>query len=255
MIEASTPGLDAMAAKQARGLNLLQENKAEAAAQAQKEKERSDAAKQQAAVGRDNRHLSRDIKRAQLTGRVSNFVRDYAMRSSAVNQATTVSGKRVDYVDLPNVGAIDISSGQIIRGELFKDTTSQNVSSGEASAVDCGLGLYLVGDSIWVHPGTVAGQLPPGVDPIKGKFVANGGSGQVYAGVRINSTGAVTTVILSGGSTPGDTDTAFYLTLGGYAYDGSNASYYNYGCGSVTATICRNWFKATAPFYGVTLAR
>jgi len=136
---------------------------------------------------------------------------------------------------------------------------------GGGSGDTCALGLYTksVGTAenpqfqVWVYPGIVAGQLPSGMDPIEGKNIANGGSGDVWAEVVVNqTTGSVTSVNVTGGSnTPDNSDTSFYLTLGYYEYNGDSSSVSNYGCGSVDATICRNWFAAEAPFYGVTMTR
>ena len=110
---------------------------------------------------------------------------------------------------------------------------------------------------VWINPGTVAGELPAGFDPTEGKSIAGSGSGEVWAEVNINqTTGAIVSVAVDGGSTtPENTSTAFYYTLGYYAYDGSSASVTNYGCGGVEVTVCRNWYAAEAPWYGVTLNR
>jgi hypothetical protein len=124
-----------------------------------------------------------------------------------------------------------------------------------------GLALYTktVGENtqVWIDAGTVAGELPSGFDPADGKFIASGGSGSVWAEANINqTTGEVVSVaVTGGGSTPNNTNTSFYYTLGYYEYDGDSASVINYGCGGVEVTICRNWFAGTAPFYGVTLSR
>lgn len=110
---------------------------------------------------------------------------------------------------------------------------------------------------LWVTPGTVAGQTPPDFTS-DGKNIANGGSGDVWAEVNVNEeTGEVVSVAVAGGSSmPDDTDTAFYYILGQYEFSGDDSpTVTNYGCGSVNATICRNWFAAEAPFFGVTLSR
>jgi hypothetical protein len=103
----------------------------------------------------------------------------------------------------------------------------------------------------------VAGQLPSGFDPSEGKSIASGGSGNAWAEVNINEeTGEIVSVDVDGGSsTPDNTDTSFYYTLGYYEYDGNSATVTNYGCGSIDVTVCRNWFAAEAPFYGVTMTR
>ncbi len=110
---------------------------------------------------------------------------------------------------------------------------------------------------VWVGAGTVNGELPSGFDPIDGKNIANGGSGDVWAEVNINGeTGEIISAVVNGGgNTPENTDTSFYYTLGHYQYDGNIPSIMNYGCGGIDVTICRNWFALEAPFYGVSLTR
>jgi hypothetical protein len=136
----------------------------------------------------------------------------------------------------------------------------------EGGGGDCfGLALYTktVGTppntttEVWVGAGTVAGQLPSGFDPEEGKNIASSGSGSVWAEVNIDGTTGdiVSVAVTGGGTTPNNTDTSFYYALGYYEYDGVSASVTNYGCGSLDATICRNWFAAEAPFYGVTINR
>jgi hypothetical protein len=110
---------------------------------------------------------------------------------------------------------------------------------------------------VWIGAGTIAGDLPSGFDPAEGKIIASGGSGDVWAEININETTGevVSFVVTGGGSTPNNTNTSFYYTLGYYEYDGDSASVTNYGCGSLNVAICRNWFAAEAPFYGATMTR
>jgi hypothetical protein len=110
---------------------------------------------------------------------------------------------------------------------------------------------------VWIGAGTVAGGLPSGFDPSEGKSIASGGSGNVWAEVNIDQyTGEIISVAVTGGaSTPNNTETSFYYTIGYYEYDGNSATVTNYGCGSIDVTVCRNWFAAEAPFYGVTMTR
>jgi hypothetical protein len=128
-----------------------------------------------------------------------------------------------------------------------------------------GLALYTktvgTGDSastqVWIGAGTVAGKLPSDFDPSEGKSISSGGSGYVWAKVEIDEiTGEITSVeVSSGGSTPQETNTSFYHTLGYYEYDGTSPSIANYGCGSVEVSVCRNWFTDEPPFYGVGWSR
>jgi hypothetical protein len=136
---------------------------------------------------------------------------------------------------------------------------------GEDGESCIGLNLYTktVGNppnttqQVWVGAGTVAGQLPSGFDPSEGKNIANSGSGDVWAEVNINgNTGEIVSVEVDGGSaTPNNTNSSFYYTLGFYKYENGNPSVVNYGCGSVTVAICRNWFATNPPFYTVTFFR
>jgi hypothetical protein len=127
-----------------------------------------------------------------------------------------------------------------------------------------GLGLYIksTGGSnpqsqVWVGAGIVAGELPSGFDPTDGKFIASGGSGNVWARVNIDQeTGEIISVAVDGGgSTPQNTNTSFYYALGFYSYSNNAPTITNYGCGSLGVDVCRNWFRSTPPFYGVTFRR
>ena len=111
---------------------------------------------------------------------------------------------------------------------------------------------------VWVNPGLVAGELPSGMDNAEGKIIAGSGSGDVWAEVNVSQqTGEVTSVAVTGGSsTPANSDTAYYLALGYYEFQsGEPPTITNYGCGSVDVRVCRNWFAAASPYYGVSLTR
>jgi len=107
---------------------------------------------------------------------------------------------------------------------------------------------------VWIGAGTVAGQLPSGLDPMEGKLIASDGSGDVWAVLNINGdTGEIVSTTIEGGTSILDNpNTSFHYPLGHYEYNESGgASITNYGCGSINAAICRNWFTASPPFYGV----
>jgi hypothetical protein len=137
----------------------------------------------------------------------------------------------------------------------------------EASGGCVGLALYIkpftsgvppvTVKQVWIGAGTIAGQLPSGFNPIEGIFIASSGSGAVWAQININETTGqiISTSVNSGASRPQNTSTNFYYSLGSYAYNGSNPTVINFGCGSLNATICRNWFAANPPFYGVNFTR
>lgn len=132
---------------------------------------------------------------------------------------------------------------------------------GSDSAECIGLALYkkIIGTTtqVWISAGTVAGDLPSGFDPAEGKSIASGGSGNVWAEVDISGTTGdiVSVAVTSGGTTPNDSDRSFYYTLGNYSYTDGVPTITNYGCGSVTAAVCRNWFATSPPFYQVTFFR
>lgn len=139
-------------------------------------------------------------------------------------------------------------------------------SIGGGDGTSCiGLALYAktVGtppnttQQVWIGAGAVAGQLPSGFDPSEGKFIASGGSGNVWAEVNINGQtgGIVSVAVAGGGGTPSNTNTSFYYALGYYEYVEDSASVTNYGCGSVAVYVCRRWFVSSPPYYGVTFER
>ena len=110
---------------------------------------------------------------------------------------------------------------------------------------------------VWIGAGTVAGDLPPGFDNSEGGIIAGGGSGNVWAEVNVSqTTGEVVSVaVTGGGTTPPNSDTAYYYTLGYYLYTDGVPTVTNYGCGSVDVRVCRNWFAAESPYYGVSVTR
>lgn len=140
--------------------------------------------------------------------------------------------------------------------------TDRGGGGGTIAPTCIGLNLYVrtveESQQVWVGAGTVAGEIPLGFDPADGKNIANGGSGLVWAEVNINeTTGEIVSVAVEGGSTttPEDTSTAFYYTLGAYSYDDSMATVTNFGCGSLEFTACRNWFVAAPPYFTADFTR
>jgi uncharacterized coiled-coil protein SlyX len=166
---------------------------------------------------------------------------------------------------LPDIPKFDFKETKQESGRLEDDPeVTQEVLQGGGGSSCIGLNLYTRttegGDSeVWVGAGTIAGQVPAGFDPAEGKLVASNGSGYVWAEINIRGdTGEITSVeVDSGGSVPEDNGSLFYYTMGYYEYTGSppTASVTNYGCGSLSATICRNWFASASPYYGVTIFR
>jgi hypothetical protein len=164
-------------------------------------------------------------------------------------------------LDVTHSTVIEGAAGNERAGSLPSDD-AYYLGGGGGSCFGLGLFVKTVGEGenatqqVWVSPGSVGGKTPPGFGE-EGKNIANGGSGQVWAEVNINDqTGEIVSVAVDGGGqTPTNSDTAKYLTLGSYEYDGKSAKVTNWGCGSVNVTVCRNWFTNQAPFYGVSMGR
>jgi hypothetical protein len=268
-IEASTPGLDAMAERDRDGQTLTQSLEQKRKAKEEAEAQKREDNKARAAQNRDARKLLRGLRRAEITGRVNQFVRDWASQNAAVNRAVNARGQTVNVAELPGVGTLDLGTGKLIDEPLFKAPTSSveipPEGGGGASCIGLGLEVRTVGNSdppvyqIWANPGTINGDTPPGMDSQEGKLVATGGSGQVWAEVEVNQeTGEVTGVDLdSGSSTPENSDDKYYYALGNYEFPGGDdpPTVTNYGCGTIDVRVCRNWFAAESPYYGVTLTR
>lgn len=136
-------------------------------------------------------------------------------------------------------------------------TVTETPQTIQPQQVQCALGLYTKESSVWVAAGTVAGELPAEFNAMDGKIISSGGSGNVWAKVNVNNEGSIVSVSVDGGgSTPSNTNTSFYYTLGYYKYSSDGVPILtNYGCGSLDVTVCRNWFAAEAPFYGVSFSR
>lgn len=117
------------------------------------------------------------------------------------------------------------------------------------------------GDNVLnVRESTIAGDSPSGFTAGLMPLTIADSAGVVYAKLTINgTTGAVTAVAVEKATTmPSATATVHYEQLGSYTVTGSGGSAViaatNTRYGPVPATICRNWFAAEAPFYGVTFS-
>ena len=110
-----------------------------------------------------------------------------------------------------------------------------------------------------VSSGTIAGQEPSGFTEGSKEFSVSA-SGVIYAQVTVNSTtGAITARALNNGSSlPANTATVFHEQIGTYTVTGTGdaraVSVSNSRCGSVYVNICRIWYAASAPFYGVSIS-
>ncbi len=123
--------------------------------------------------------------------------------------------------------------------------------------------LILVSDGstkkIRVVYSTLAGGLPSGfsyADDPPYLLTPTGTSGVVCGGVTIEESYGS---ILPNGrflaiypEVPVNTTDTFYQEIGSYSLDGDTLAVVNARYGPIDATICRNWFAAEAPFWGVT---
>lgn len=110
-----------------------------------------------------------------------------------------------------------------------------------------------------VSSATIAGQEPSGFTAGSKEFSVSS-SGVIYAQITVNSTtGAISARALNNGlSLPANTATVFYEQIGTYTVTGTgdarSVSVANSRCGSLSVNICRNWYAATAPFFGVSFS-
>ena len=207
------------------------------------------------------RKLERDIRQFQQTGRVSSWLAGETLKAEAAQNAAQQSAFRQQVVDVISSPASPILIGPIVPPNEPLNKKPEIRAEGGGGSECNGLGLYTKKEGtttqVWVGAGSVASKQPSGFDTEKGKSVASSGSGDVWAEVTVDQeTGEITSVDVGAqGNTPTNTTTKFYYTLGYYKYEGTKTTVTNYGCGSVEAIICRNWFAAESPYYGVTLNR
>jgi hypothetical protein len=209
--------------------------------------------------GSMGRKIARELRQFEATGRVSNWLAGETIKAESKRE---VPSSVVD--DFVRRGAAP--SAFQVQPALPFGGLPQYVptipSEGESGGDGCvGLALYTrtVNEiiQVWISAGTVNGVLPSGLNAQDGKFIASTGSGQVWAEIDINeNTGAITSVqVNSGSNTPSNTNAKFYYPLGVYSYSESIPTVTNYGCGSISVTVCRNWFASQSPYYGVTFSR
>lgn len=213
--------------------------------------------------GSMGRRIARELRQFEATGRVSNWLAGETIKAESKREVP--SSVVDDFVRRGAMPATFQVQPALPFGGLpqFVPTIPTEGGGGGGGGACIGLALYTktVGttNQVWIGAGTVAGQLPDGFDPEEGKSIASGGLGNVWAEVNINdTTGEVVSVAVAGGSlVPNNTNTSFYYLLGYYEYSGNpqTPSITNYGCGSLSVIVCRNWFVSQAPYYGVTFSR
>lgn len=208
-------------------------------------------AKQGGSLGRK---LEREIRRFEQTGRVSSWLAGETLKAQSEQNAAQQSAFRQSVLDV-------VSSPQsplpLLSISPFLDDLHEKPKVTDEQDFRCiGLGLFQKEGNVWINAGTINGQVPSGLDPLEGKFIAGSGSGQVWAEIEINETTGqiISTSIDNGNSTPSDTTTFFYNTLGVYNFNQSPV-FTNFGCGSLSVTFCRNWFVVDPPYFTVTFTR
>lgn len=141
-IRASTPGLDAMEAKP--DVPLLERKRAEEEAKKAAAADKADSDRSRAQANRDARKLQRGLRRAEITGRVNQFVRDWASRNAAVTEAVNAQGQSIRVAELPNIGTLNVDTGKLVEGPVFAapPTSKSEFSSSMPNGVNLGDTLY-----------------------------------------------------------------------------------------------------------------
>ena len=208
-----------------------------------------------------NRLIQREIKRALATGRTERLNEALKIKQEQKNYAENNSPSSTVYQKPAQNEPVKINrSGPEPRTIITppKGVEFEQTVDYVPNQPPCPLGLYNNNNNVWIKAGNVANELPAGFDSQNGVFIASNGNSYVWAKIEINdSTGEINSREISSGTTvPSNTNTSFYYTLGYYEYrvDGTPILT-NYGCGSLDVTVCRNWFAAEAPFYGVSFFR
>jgi hypothetical protein len=211
------------------------------------------------------KRTERDLSKVQSGGRVSSFLKreseNNAVLSASLNMATAPSPLALGQAIIQYQGAINESKQDFFSRSPQEKPERPMVGGGGGGDSCVGLVLYVrtVGNAqqVWISAGTVAGQLPAGFNASDGKSIASGGDGFAWARVNISQqNGSIISVDASGGSLiPNNTTTSFYYLLGAYQYVNNSPNITNYGCGSVSVTVCRNWFTSQSPYYNVTFIR
>lgn len=215
---------------------------------------------------RKERRLSQSTLRKLITDDTAQWARNIYAEKTAKNAAINVLNTQNQ--SRQTLGVITEFGGGVggdpqIAGGLTAPTTSSASSSpvefpdggGEEACV--GLELSRRGNSVWIGAGTVNGILPDGFNAISGYPIASGGFGYVWIELTIeeNYNGVEIKTVVAKKDTTLIEDNKPKIVLGYYNYLGNNIEISNYGCGSVWASFCRNWFVAEPPYFSVTFTR
>ena len=209
------------------------------------------------------RRIEREVRRFEQTGRVSSWLAGETLKAETAQNAAQQSGfspAQSQPSSNTNVPLTPIPLSPNNTFYLPPLNLKPEITPPPSSGGTCvGLALYTkttVGTPpvtvVWIGAGTVAGDLPSGFDPVEGKSIASSGSGDVWAEININNSGEITSRSVQKGTYISDPKR--YL-LGNFVYNGSSPEVTNYGCGSVDASVCRNWYASEEPFYSMLLTR
>lgn len=107
-----------------------------------------------------------------------------------------------------------------------------------------------------VTESTIIGETPAGFTDGLKEFTVSTADGVVYGKITIGADGIPETAeVLQGEDLPDDSGTEYHREIGRFHVEGTGEdavlSITQTRCGPLEATVCRNWFAAEAPFYGV----
>lgn len=199
--------------------------------------------------GSMGRRIARELQQFEATGRVSNWLAGETIKAESKREVP--SSVVDDFVRRGVMPATFQVQPALPFGGLPQYVpTIPLQGGGTPPPPPCALGLYNKDGNVYINSGTIAGQLPPSFDPVEGKFIAGSGSGSVYAEIEINgNTGEINSVDVKRG-TGSNTDTKFVIAIGAYEYDQNDQPQItNFRCGSISISLCRNWFVAEPPYF------
>ena len=132
------------------------------------------------------------------------------------------------------------------------DRAKPNVSSCSAFR----LGMGEAPNQLTVTESTILGVIPG--DFVDGKkiFTIASTDGKIYGKITIGADGEPTNAqVLQGAEVPADTAGDYHIEIGTFRVEGIGPdavlSFSQTKCGPLDATVCRNWFAAEAPYFGV----
>lgn len=111
-------------------------------------------------------------------------------------------------------------------------------------------------DQLTVSESTIIGAHPSGFTEGKKTFTISTADGKIYGKIHIATDGTVSAAdVLQGSSVPADGSGDYYREIGTFHVEGTGSeavlSFTQTNCGPLDASVCRNWFAAAEPYYGV----